>query len=336
VAAALHGIAARLPDGLAARVAEDADLERIVEFQNRYATTVHWQSPVAAREFARLNPEPNRLAIVVEHHSEIVAAAQAGDGGIWASPDRSWRVGLRVAPEWRRQGIASTILEPLETHARERRASRLVSSIRGTEPEGVAFATTRGFREFHRRIDSYIDVAAFDGSRFEDPDDVARRIGVRFLSYSELTRERAADLEPLQRALIEAFWEWARDVPSPVPMPAQPPPFEQARRMFFEGPGMDPESTILAMRGDAPVGVTATMVKENGVAYTNFTGVSRAERGKGIALALKLRALRELRRRSVRLFGTTNDEQNAAMRGINSRLGYVPEPPTIMVEKAFA
>jgi predicted GNAT superfamily acetyltransferase len=119
-------------------------------------------------------------------------------------------------------------------------------------------------------------------------------------------------------------------------MPAEPPPFEVARKMFFEGPGTDPRSTILAMRDGRPVGMTATMVKENGAAYTNFTGVARSERGKGLALALKLRALRELASRGVKLFGTTNDESNAAMRGINKRLGYVPESPTTMYEKRFS
>jgi mycothiol synthase len=78
------------------------------------------------------------------------------------------------------------------------------------------------------------------------------------------------------------------------------------------------------------------MVKENGVAYTHFTGVARAERGNGLALAMKLRALRELRARGVKAFGTTNDESNAAMRGINQRLGYVPEAPTTMYEKHLA
>ena len=78
-----------------------------------------------------------------------------------------------------------------------------------------------------------------------------------------------------------------------------------------------------------------TAVKENGVAYTNFTGVARTERRKGLALAMKLSAVRELGKRGVRLFGTTNDEANAAMRGINARLGYVLRPPTIMVEKRF-
>ncbi|HZP97280.1 MAG TPA: GNAT family N-acetyltransferase [Candidatus Limnocylindria bacterium] len=105
--------------------------------------------------------------------------------------------------------------------------------------------------------------------------------------------------------------------------------------MFFEGPGIDPPTTIVALRDGTPVGMTVTMVKENGAAYTNFTGVARSERGKGIALALKLRALGALARRGVKLFGTTNDEQNAAMRGINRKLGYRPDPPTTMYEKRF-
>jgi RimJ/RimL family protein N-acetyltransferase len=103
--------------------------------------------------------------------------------------------------------------------------------------------------------------------------------------------------------------------------------------MFFDEAIMDPATTIIAIRDGRPIGSTATDVKENGVAYTHFTGVAREERGKGIALLLKLRAIRELKRMEIKLYGTTNDEANAAMRGINRRLGYTPEPATIMVEK---
>ena len=67
-----------------------------------------------------------------------------------------------------------------------------------------------------------------------------------------------------QRELLPVIWAMARDVPSPTPMPEQPPPFEQAKRMFFEGPGIDPPSTIIALRDGRTVGMTVTMVKENG------------------------------------------------------------------------
>jgi len=337
VATDLAAVAKRLPPELHVRASADADIERIVEFQNRWATPSQWMSPAAARTMQTAGLEPLRLVLLVEDGGgAIQAIGSTSNGGLFASPDGSWRVGLRTAPEWRRRGVARALLEQLADHARTNKATRLVAAVRGDEPEGARFAEAMGYRAFHERIDSYIDVPSFDASAFDEPDATAERVGVRLASYAELIGERAADVEAFQRELLLVIWAMARDVPSPTPMPEQPPPFEQAKRMFFEGPGLDPASTIVALRDGHPVGMTATMVKENGTAYTNFTGVSRAERGKGIALAMKLRALRALRSRDVKQFGTTNDEQNGAMRGINRRLGYVPDPPTTMYEKRFS
>jgi GNAT superfamily N-acetyltransferase len=337
VATDLAAVAKRLPPELHVRASTDADIERVVEFQNRWATPSSWMSPALERRAHEVSPEPNRLTLIIEGRSgEIQAVGSTGNGGLFASSDGSWRVRLRVAPEWRRRGVARSLLEQLDDHARTNQAKRLVAAVRGDEPEGGRFAEAVGFRAYHERIDAYIDVPSFDASAFDDPDEIARRAGVRLATYADLLKERAADLEAFQRELLPVIWAIARDVPSPTPMPDQPPPFEIAKRMFFEGPGQDPPSTVYALRDGHPVAMTATVVKENGAAYTNFTGVAREERGKGLALALKLRALRELRARGVKLFGTTNDEQNAAMRGINRKLGYVPDPPTTMYEKRFS
>jgi mycothiol synthase len=337
VATDLAAVAKRLPTELRVRAGQDADIERVVEFQNRWATPSQWTSPAAARQMMTASPDPLRVTLLVEDvGGALQGVGLTTNGGLFASPDGSWRVGLRIAPEWRRRGVARSLLEQLEEHARTNMAARLIAAVRGDEPDGARFAEAVGYRAFHERIDAYIDVPSFDASAFEDPDESARGKGVRLASYADLLRERAADVEAFQRELLPVIWAMARDVPSPTPMPEQPPPFEQARRMFFEGPGLDPRSTIIALRDGRPIAMTVTMVKENGTAYTNFTGVTPAERGKGIALAMKLRALRELRARDVKLFGTTNDEQNAAMRGINRRLGYVPDPPTAMYEKRFS
>jgi GNAT superfamily N-acetyltransferase len=333
----LEAVAKRLPPELRVRASEDTDIERVAEFQNRWATPSHWVSPTAARAMQEASPEPLRVVLLVEDGSRAIAAVGlATNGGLFASPDGSWRVGLRVAPEWRRRGIARSLLEQLQEHAVANKASRLVAAVRGDESEGARFAAAMGFRAFHERIDAYIDVPSFDASGFEDPDESAKRAGLRLATYAELLSEHAADVEAFQRELLPVIWAMARDVPSPTPAPEQPPPFEQAKRMFFEGPGIHPPTTIVALRDGHTVAMTVTMVKENGTAYTNFTGVSRAERGKGIALAMKLRALRALRATGVTLFGTTNDEQNVAMRGINRKLGYKPEPPTTMYEKRFS
>jgi GNAT superfamily N-acetyltransferase len=263
---------------------------------------------------------------------EVIAVGTTSDGGLFRSPDGSWSVSVRVAPEWRRRGVGRALLGALEGHAHANGSKRTVASTRATDPDGARFAEANGYRAFHERIDSYIDVNAFDASPFEDPDVVMTRIGIRLATYGELLGEHASDVDAFHRALFTSVWPIVRDVPSPMPLPETPPPFEQAR-IFFGGPGMEPATSVTALRDGAIVGLTLTAVKENGTAYTNLTGVARAERGKGIALAMKLRALRTLNERGVKLFGTTNDEQNAAMRGINKKLGYVPDPPTIMYAK---
>jgi GNAT superfamily N-acetyltransferase len=336
VTADLTELTRRLLPGLRVREPGDAEVERIVEFQNRFAPPAGWTTPTEVRHMEAAAPEPGRLRLMVEDGAgAVVAFGRTSDGGIFRSPDGSWSLGLRVDPGWRRRGVGTVLLERLEAHAREKGATRIITSVRGNEPEGAAFAAARGFRPFHERIDAYIDVPKFDASSFPDPDETARGAGIRLATYGEVLTEHAADVETFQRRMLPTIWQIARDVPSPTPPPETPPPFEQVRGMFFEGPGIDPATTIVALRGDSVAGISVTAVKANGVAYTNFTGVARAERGKGIALAMKLRALRALKTRGVRLFGTTNDEQNAAMRGINRRLGYVPDPPTTIYEKRF-
>lgn len=47
---------------------------------------------------------------------------------------------------------------------------------------------------------------------------------------------------------------------------------------------------------------------------------------------MKLKTVAALRASGGRLFGITNGKQNAPMRGFNRRLGYVPDPPRIVVE----
>ena len=61
----------------------------------------------------------------------------------------------------------------------------------------------------------------------------------------------------------------------------------------------------------------------------------RAERGKGIATALKLRAPASLRETGVTLYGTTNEEANAEMRGNQQAAGYEPDPPSVQVRKSL-
>jgi GNAT superfamily N-acetyltransferase len=334
LAADLSGLSARIPSPLRVRAATLDDLDRFVAFQDRFARP-HEIVPIELiRMFEAKNPQPKRLALIVEaDDGRIVAAGQASDGGLMAAKDGSFRGGVRVEPEHQRRGIGTALLERLEQHARSHGAPRMKSSVRGDEDEGVRFAQRHGYRETNRRYDAFLDVRAFDPSRFDDPDEVARRAGVRLLSVAEVQRERT-DADALQRELYELGVELGHDIPRPDPIPM--PPYEVVRDVFFTPQMFDRDASVVALRDGRIVALTITAPRGPGISYTNMTGTVRSDRGKGIAMALKLKALDVLKARGDRMFGTTNDEQNAPMRGINRRLGYVPDPPRIELEKALA
>ena len=336
VVADLTDLSARIPPPLRAKVGTPDDLERVVAFQNRYARPALVTPIESVRRFEAHNPQPKRLVLIVDdERGEVVAVGGVSDGGAFARKDGTFNGGIRVAPEHRRRGIGAALLDRLEAHARSHGAPRITSSARGDEPDGVRFAERNGYRETNRRFNSYLDVQAFDASRFDDPLAIARRAGVRLVSLAELEAERPDGVDAIQRELYDLGVSAGADIPRPEPI--QMPPYEAIREAFFgKGATLDRAATIVALRDGRIVSETITDMRSPGIAYTGFTGTVREERGKGLALALKLRAIDELKREGARLFGTTNDEQNAAMRGINERLGYVPDPPMIELEKKLA
>ena len=65
------------------------------------------------------------------------------------------------------------------------------------------------------------------------------------------------------------------------------------------------------------------------VASHDMTGVRRAYRGRGIARALKLTTIAWAIRNGLEALESGNDEDNAAMRTLNGRLGYQPLPDAL-------
>ena len=72
------------------------------------------------------------------------------------------------------------------------------------------------------------------------------------------------------------------------------------------------------------------IIKEsNEVYYNSLTGVHRDYRGKGLALAVKLKAIDYAKQKGAKFIRTHNDSNNMPMLNVNQKLGYEKMPGLI-------
>jgi GNAT superfamily N-acetyltransferase len=117
----------------------------------------------------------------------------------------------------------------------------------------------------------------------------------------------------------------ARDVPGYAEAAVRP--FTSFNEQVCEAPGYRPDCQIIALDCEVWVGLARLDPTEATEAmYNAITGVLPGYRGRGIALALKLLAIRAARQSGVRYLRTNNDAENAPMLAVNRKLGYRPEP----------
>lgn len=245
----------------------------------------------------------------------------------WAFHPKKFRTWICVRPEFERRGIGSALYDRIVADLRERDARSVKTSAREDRGASVAFLERRGFREVMRSWESRLDLDSFDPVRF-----VGRAKPPPGIEIVTLAAELERDPDSLQKA-YELGTVIAPDVPRTDPF--TPPGFDLYRREVLEGPDALPDAFFLAKDGDAYVGQSD--LQRSGAMpdelFTGFTGVLREYRGRGIAFALKLRAMEYAKLHRYRQVRTWNNTLNAPMLGINVKLGFVKQPVWIQFDK---
>ena len=240
------------------------------------------------------------------------------------APD-NYNIDLVVRPQSRRRGIGRALLDDAAAALRSRDAHWIRNGVKESDSHSIAFARAMGAVELKRDWESRLDVASFDPAPFAAAPERAAAAGVRLTTLAD---ERRIDADAVRKAWV-LHEEARRDVP--VIDPATPSPYERFEHEVLRAPYALPEAHFLAIRDGRYVG-ECSMGKEGtdpGVIYQHLTAVLRDERGKGIAMALKLRTIEYAKREGLREIRTWNASINRAMLRINEALGFAKQPAWI-------
>ncbi|MBM3130862.1 MAG: GNAT family N-acetyltransferase [Chloroflexi bacterium] len=199
-------------------------------------------------------------------------------------PNSFW-IEVVVASEQRRRGIGARLYDDALAFARAQGATRLECEIRDHEPAWLKFAQARGFVIDRHVFDSTLDLATFDETRFAGVIEAVQAQGIRFLTLAD-----AGNTEENQRKLYELNKRNSLDIPGSE---GTFPRFEDFQKFVFGASWFRAEGQILAADGECWVGLGAVGYFENTNSTCNMhTGVLKEYRGRKIALALKLLAIR--------------------------------------------
>lgn len=328
------GLGARLPAGYRAREFDERDRDPFVAERNREQ---HWMEQGSADEWRyweNLMKDPSLLRVSVDAPDGTIAAIGDIGVGFTARPDRSQFVGMTVLAPHRRKGIGTALLKGLEEEARRRAVPKLLGGANESEKFALDWALANGYRAIGRRIASYVELAKFEPGEFSAALDKTRAANITIASFAETLQGRdAAAQEQWWRALYAAEAPMWEDIPFAIPTPHWP------WDRFYEASTSDKmlhDLSLVAYAGDQIAGFTTTGKSKDKDGWTWMTGTAREHRGRGIARALKVEALTRAKRKGLRALGTTNDEPNKSMRGINAKLGYQMLPAHVELEKPLA
>ena len=246
-------------------------------------------------------------------------------------PHKFW-INIFVDPSSQGRGIGSSIYDRLSGELGKLNAVVAWAGSKEDLPGLTEFYQKRGFAEKLKAWESRLDLRTMDPSRFRDYSEKVLRQGI---TITNLASEREKDQGSL-RKLHELVQLISADMPSPSPF--TPISYEQWEAFELKNPSLLPEGYMIAKDGSKHIGLSTVWRidrEPRGLVQGN-TGVRREYRGRGIAVALKLKVIDFARRNGYEKMKTWNASNNAPMLAVNTKLGFKREVGWITLEKDLA
>ena len=209
---------------------------------------------------------------------------------------------IRVLAEHRRRGVGTALLARVSEHVRGFGGLDLHAQFRSEATDQQAFLEHYGFHEVSRMQDVELQLEG-------------RETQVDVPEGMEIVPIREEHEPGMHSVSIEA------DADIPTSSPIRTGDLARWRERNL-GPLAIRELSFVALAGDEVVGFAILGECVPGVGENWMTGVKRAWRGRGIAVALKEAQAAAAQAAGLERLRTQNDLANAPMRRVNERLGY--------------
>ncbi len=303
-----------------------ADLPGIIALWNIVRPNQQRTLDEAISDLDTLEPQYQTAFFVSEFENQIVGVSEIYRHPGMYHPHKFFG-NVFVHPDKRNQGIGTALYQQALEFLTALEAICFRTQIAESDTHSIHFATTRGFTESKRDFESLLTVKNFDFSRFAKLENVE---GVEFHTAKEL------DSTAFRQAFFDTFTATRNDVPRS--QAASPISFEFFQEQVLGDEYFLWDGTYIALdpKTDQILGFSGVYQgAREGWMDQWLTATRREARGRGIALALKLRVTKYALEHGYTTIRTDNDTRNTPMLAINDKLGFMRQPALISVVKFY-
>ena len=275
------------------------------------------RDPVTLEDYWR-NPEENAKIerFIGEIGGDRVAFSHQRHDA-WKTPERYGSVSGDLVPSHRTPARIDALFAAMEERSRADGTKTFTTWCWEDDKLRVDVVKARGYVEERRQRFWELDLVA-NRAKLEAMAEESRA-KMREGKIRVLTVDRDSDPEKWKK-LWRMSEEAIRDIPTTAPITETS--FDDFMK-WMRGPGLHEDRIWIARDGDAILGVSQlSYPPKRGVVSTDWTGVARAGRGKGIARGLKYETVMQAIALGVDKVRTDNDFKNAPILHINETMGY--------------
>jgi GNAT superfamily N-acetyltransferase len=306
------------------------DYPRFIEIYNAN----HPEEPISASELRAYDESLDRSRYVLKRFAALSETGKiVGFGQIRHFLDmyhpKKFGIGIYVDPGEYCKGIGTATYQKLMKELTNLDATVAWTWCMEHLPKQQEFYLHRGFNEVVRAWESRLDPKDVDTGKLQNYVENALRQGITFTTLGE-EQKRGRSLRGLYELvqLITADMPRAGSTFTPIS-------YVQWQTLTFNSPRLLPEGYIIAKHGDEHVGVSIVFKNETEpkILSQDDTGVRREYRGRGIAIALKVKIIEFAKKHGYEIIRTGNDSSNVPMLAINDKLGFKKHTGWIRMER---